>query len=270
MQPLVSVIIPTFERSDLLKRALDSVKAQSYTNLEVIIVDDSRDFKDKSFFDNYSFSINYKHRTTPRGAPSARNTGIELSHGKFIAFLDDDDTWYPDKIKLQVEQLHAHPWSPLCITYSHDKRFNHERINKPSRIISHKQLIKSFNLSSTSSYLVRASSLQKLKKLDGYYFDESLNSGQEYDLALRLTKNNDDVITLQKTLITQNSSPNQISENWYKKISGIIQLYQKHHKDYQPIDHIKTLGLLVLFTSAYIFGNRIYSIIIPIKEIYEE
>jgi len=162
-----------------------------------------------------------------------------------------------------------HPWTPLCITYSHDLRFNHDRINKPPRVVTHKELIKSFNLSSTSSYLVRKYALDITRKIDGYYFDETLKSGQEYDLAIRITKNEHDVITIEEPLITQYSSDSQISENWSRKITGIMQLYKKHHQEYSFIDHIKTIGLLALFASAFILGNRIYSLIIPIKEVYE-
>jgi len=270
MNPLVSVIIPTYKRESLLTRALHSVATQTYQNLEVIIIDDSPTQKPKSFFGEFDdLNIIYIHNEKKQGAPHARNIGISESKGEFIAFLDDDDTWQSTKIEKQVNEMLSHLWCPLCITYSHDLRFNHDRINKPPRIITHKDLIKSFNLSSTSSYLVRKYALDITRKIDGYYFDETLKSGQEYDLAIRITKNEHDVITVEEPLITQYSGDSQISENWSNKISGIMRLYTKYHHEYALIDHIKTVGLLGLFSFGYIFGNRIYSIIIPIKEVYE-
>jgi glycosyltransferase involved in cell wall biosynthesis len=245
-KPLVSVVIPTIpSREQLLKRAIKSVKSQTYQNIEILPV------------------------TEGNNACEARNIGISKAKGEFIAFLDDDDTWEPTKIEKQVHELLSHPWCPLCITYSHDLRFNQDRINKPPRVITHREIIKSFNLSSTSSYLVRKYALVIIRKLDGHYFDESLKSAHEYDLAIRITREGHDVITVEEPLITQYSTDDSISENWGNKISGIMRIYTKHHKDYQMFDHIKTVGLLGLFLFGYIFGNKIYRIIVPIKELYE-
>jgi len=269
-EPLVSVVIPTYERVDLLKRALESVNKQTYENLEVVIIDDSKTTKPDNFFDGLDrFPIHYIHNEQRSGAPAARNQGISKSSGSFIAFLDDDDTWEPTKIEKQIKLFHHHPQASICITYSHDLRFDHDRINAPPRKVTHEDLIKSFNLSSTSSYLVRDYALKIQHAIDGYYFDTSLESGQEYDLAIRLTKHKHYVICVEEALITQYPGDKQISENWTKKIKGIMQLYQKHHKEYSSIDHIKTLGLLMLFFLAFLIGNRIYNIIIPVKEMYE-
>jgi glycosyltransferase involved in cell wall biosynthesis len=155
-EPLVSVVIPTYERTELLKKALESVNKQTYENLEIIIIDDSQTTKPDDFFDGLDkYTIKYIHNEQRNGAPAARNQGISKSSGSFIAFLDDDDTWEPTKIEKQIKLFHNHPQASICITYSHDLRFNHDRINAPPRKVTHEDLIKSFNLSSTSSYLVR-------------------------------------------------------------------------------------------------------------------
>ena len=268
-EPLVSVVIPTYKREENLKRALESVSNQSYDNIEIIIVDDSPDMKPQEFFKGYNFGIRYIHNKIRRGAPAARNQGVDKATGDFIAFLDDDDIWDERKIEWQIREFEEHPQASICITYSHDLRFAHDRINAPPPKVLHKELIKSFNLSSTSSYLVRAYALKLQKQKDGYIFDEDLLSGQEYDLAIRLTDKNHYVVCVQIPLITQYSGEGQISENWSRKISGIMQLYNKHHKEYEMIDHIKTLGLLGLFFMGFFIGNKIYNIIIPIKEMYE-
>ena len=101
--PLVSVIIPTYNRKHLLKEALGSVFSQTYKNLQVIVVDDGStdntqdiisDFKDKRI--TY---IKQGHR----GASSARNKGIENAKGEYTAFLDSDDRWLPTKIEKQMD-----------------------------------------------------------------------------------------------------------------------------------------------------------------------
>ena len=133
-EPLVSVVIPTYRRANLLKRALESVNKQTYENLEVVIVDDSETTKPGNFFDGLErFPIHYIHNEQRNGASAARNQGISKASGSFIAFLDDDDTWEPTKIEKQIELFHHHPQASICITYSHDLRFDHDRINAPPR-----------------------------------------------------------------------------------------------------------------------------------------
>jgi glycosyltransferase involved in cell wall biosynthesis len=110
MCPIVSVIIPTYNRAALLKRAVDSVLGQTYQHFELIVVSDgSTDNTDeviKSFNDN---RIRYLKHGKSRGASAARNTGIKASKGKYIAFLDDDDEWLPKKLEKQVLLIQSLP-----------------------------------------------------------------------------------------------------------------------------------------------------------------
>jgi len=116
------------KRKKLLERAIRSVEKQTYKNIEIVVVAEGS------------------------SATEARNIGIDRANGKFIAFLDDDDEWMPEKTEKQIQVMNKHPECPLVICYSHDMRFNQDRINKPPEIIAHKMIIKSFNLSSTSTY----------------------------------------------------------------------------------------------------------------------
>lgn len=100
--PEVSVIIPTCNRPDKIPLTIASVVKQTFTDLEIIIVNDGEDdkvvqrainkFKDKR--------INYLMNQRRKGANGARNTGFEKAKGRYIAFLDDDDIWYPDKYRV--------------------------------------------------------------------------------------------------------------------------------------------------------------------------
>lgn len=95
---LVSVIIPTYKRPNMLGRAIDSVLGQSYTNIEVVVVDDNSDgdkyrLETIQYMERYAndYRVKYiKHKTNQNGS-AARNTGIQNSVGEYIAFLDDDD-----------------------------------------------------------------------------------------------------------------------------------------------------------------------------------
>lgn len=102
-KPLVSVVIPTYNRAGLIDRSLESAFAQTYDNLEVIVVDDgSTDNTEEVLPSTWGDRIRY-HRQENQGAGAARNTGIGLAQGEFVAFLDSDDEWSRDKIEKQVE-----------------------------------------------------------------------------------------------------------------------------------------------------------------------
>lgn len=112
-EPLVSVVIPTYKRADLIEKSLQSVLNQTYKNIEIIIVDDndpkSEDRKNTSnlinkYMAKYS-NITYVKLDKNSGGCVARNKGLELSKGKYINFLDDDDLFHKDKIKKQVEKI---------------------------------------------------------------------------------------------------------------------------------------------------------------------
>ena len=260
----VSVIIPTYNRLNTLKRAIETCISQTYKDIEIIIVDDTKKSQQEMIDSYHDDRIVYVHNANPQGSPIARNIGIEKSKSEYIAFLDDDDEWYPTKIEKQMQLMMSHPNIGLVICYSLDKRFGRERINIPPEVITHRMVLKSFNLSSTSSYLVRKDVID-----ESGGFDTSLPSAQEYDLAIQLSKNYK-VCCIPEVLMIQYSTDGQISENWGRKIKGIMALYGKYHKEYDIIDHVKTVGLLCLFSFGFLLGNRIYNVIIPMKERYEK
>ena len=104
--PLVSVVIPTYGRSNLLGRAIDSVLNQTYGNIEIIVVDDngignSHQRQTEELLQKYierNEIIYIKHQKNSGGSV-ARNTGIRSSKGEYVALLDDDDEWFPDKLE---------------------------------------------------------------------------------------------------------------------------------------------------------------------------
>ena len=105
----VSVIIPTYNRRDYVQEAIDSVLAQRYTNYEIIVIDDgSTDGTGEALRARYGDRIRYEWQEN-QGESVARNRGIELARGEFVAFLDSDDLWFPRKLGKQVEFMEANP-----------------------------------------------------------------------------------------------------------------------------------------------------------------
>ena len=118
-QPLVSVIIPVYNGARFLRAALESVFAQTYRPLEVIVVDDGS--ADDSGVIAQSFPEVRYIRQENQGVAAARNNGLKAARGEFFAFLDQDDLWTPEKLKLQLEHLLNNP--ELGYTLTHQQFF---------------------------------------------------------------------------------------------------------------------------------------------------
>ena len=113
--PLVSVVIPTYNRSDIVRRSIDSVLEQSYGSVEIIVVDDGSTDATRDVLQQYGDRILSIHQENC-GPSVARNTGVGLASGEFIAFLDSDDTWKPTKIARQIRlMLAGGERVPCCI-----------------------------------------------------------------------------------------------------------------------------------------------------------
>ena len=185
----VSVIIPTYQRPKFLRLALESVLVQTFPHFEVIVVDDaSRDRTPeivKEFNDN---RVRYLAHEINKGGSAARNTGISHARGKYIAFLDDDDEWLPEKLRLQIDVLEkSRP--EVGGVYTGCTKINRDN----GKVVSHKTptqrghmfsrlLIKNC-ISSTSSILLKKECFERVG-----LFDESLPSFQDYDLCLRISR----------------------------------------------------------------------------------
>jgi glycosyltransferase involved in cell wall biosynthesis len=116
MMPRVSVVLPTRNRKDSLARALASVEAQRYREFEVVVVDDASTDGTASWLREKWPAVSLVELARPSGAAAARNRGVERSRGEIVAFLDDDDTWHPSYLEVQLSQFEANPEVDLCST----------------------------------------------------------------------------------------------------------------------------------------------------------
>lgn len=106
LMPIVSVVIPTRNRAELLTRAIKSVLAQSFSDWELVVIDDASTDHTQNVLIGYATAdsrIKIRRCSVPNGAAAARNIGIEAARGDYVAFLDDDDEWLPDKLERQLE-----------------------------------------------------------------------------------------------------------------------------------------------------------------------
>jgi len=116
LYPKVSIIVATFNREKLLREAICSVLAQTYENFELIVIDDGSTDNTSAMVSEFDDArLHYRHLEN-RGRSCARNAGLQLAKGKYIAFLDSDDLYLPDKLALQVSYLDTHPETGMIYT----------------------------------------------------------------------------------------------------------------------------------------------------------
>ena len=183
--PEVSVIIPTYNRSDRVVRAVQSVLDQSFKDLEILVVDDGSTDDTEARLVHYGTSITYMRQSANRGVSAARNKGIENSNGTWIAFLDSDDYWLKDKLRFQMKFLRRTPDAVACQTEEiwirRGRRVNPKKIHKkPSGEIFQHSL--RLCLVSPSSVILKRSVFDEIG-----LFDETLEAAEDYDLWLRIS-----------------------------------------------------------------------------------
>jgi glycosyltransferase involved in cell wall biosynthesis len=189
---LVSVVIPTFNRSKVVHEAIDSVLTQTYNNIELIIVDDGSTDDTLSQLHRYGDRITVVSQKNG-GPAAARNLGILKCNGDLIAFLDSDDVWHTTKIERQISLLSRLDKSvPCCIT-NIEMRWNDRRITSFDNSWLHTELDEGIWLNVSEvlatrfvlfnqAVMIRRTALEKCG-----HFDESLRILEDGDLALRLS-----------------------------------------------------------------------------------
>ena len=120
-EALVSIVMPAHKSGKFIGKAIDSVIAQTYRNWELIVVDDASTDNTAGVVDKYTKKdsrIKYHRLDKNSGAAVARNTAIELAHGKYMAFLDSDDAWFPDKLTKQISFMEDNAYLFTCTSYT--------------------------------------------------------------------------------------------------------------------------------------------------------
>lgn len=209
-QPRVSVVIPTFNRAANAMRAVQSALAQTEPAVEVLLVDDGSTDATQAAFADPPARVRYLRKPNG-GASSARNVGLRRAHGQYVALLDSDDEWAPDKLARQLAAMGKDYVAAAC---------RHVHINadgtrqeKPERLPGHDQhLFRDLygNLSlKTSSLLFRRHLIEKTG-----LFHERFPISNDWDFFLRLARvvNNSGLVVLPQALVTVHRSDNSISK----------------------------------------------------------
>ena len=230
--PFISVIIPTYNRADLLKQALDSLATQTFRDFETIVVDDGSRDHTSEVIPAHSTGCQYiviNHSGLPA---VARNAGIKVARGEWIAFLDSDDTWLPDKLQKQVEVLKRFPAIGLLCTNAYvtsdspvapgNRLYFTEHAHQGMKNIV--ELIQD-NFVITSTMLVRRS---LIISTGAFSENPRLRAIEDYDLWLRLASYSD-INFLDEGLATYHDSAQSLRseqslENYWR---GIILIFDR-------------------------------------------
>jgi glycosyltransferase involved in cell wall biosynthesis len=183
MTPLVSVVIPTYNRWPMVDEAVASVLAQNYKDFEVIVIDDGSEDGTIEQLGKYGTRIRLFSESR-RGVAAARNSGVRQSTGRYVAFLDSDDLWKPKKLEVQVGFMESHLGAEICQTEEVWIR-NGVRVNPKKK---HLKPSGDIFRASLDLCLVSPSAVMMTRKLFDRQggFDESFPVCEDYDLWLRV------------------------------------------------------------------------------------
>jgi glycosyltransferase involved in cell wall biosynthesis len=217
--PTVSVIIPTYNRANFIDKAIKSVLNQNYQDFEIIVVDDgSTDNTEETVKSFNNFKIRYICHTNNQGVSAARNNGIRASRGKYIALLDSDDEWLPEKLDKQIKVFKSE-FPEVGVVYSNvlyidESGKNMNKLGNPKKIEGHiyEDLLGGNYVGTSSTLLIKKECFNRVGS-----FDDLLDAENDWDMWIRIAKYYRFVL-IKVPLVKYRFHSNRISNNPELKI----------------------------------------------------
>lgn len=241
MQTLVSIITPVYNREKQLPKAIDSVIKQTYRNWELIIIDDRSTDNTKEAVSRYigkDKRIKYIKNTHKQGPAGARNQGIEVAKGDYIAFLDSDDFWEEDKLEIQLREMVKKNNSFSCTA--------NKRINCPIQV-SYKIKTEDrsgdvFNQFLRNNFILTSAVMIKKEAINEVgLFDENLFTSSDFDMWLRISKKFE-LLFIDKQLATYVRGTEFINDATLKKTGKIPDRHKDRLRIYNKLKRIYKLN----------------------------
>ncbi len=238
---LVSVIITTYQRPVFLERAIKSILNQTYSEIELIVVDDNNGDSEarqltESLIKKYPDIVYVKHAEN-KGANAARNSGIQSAKGEYIAFLDDDDEFLESKIKKQVEIAKKYKSDNGVLVFTSYNVIGNQSLQKSrwsnkikDRLyLPERDLIFTGNFIGSNSFVLM--DRKSIELVNGY--DETLQSSQDWDLYIRLSNLGVRLVGINEVLVNYFSdhAEQRITTIKEKRISGFYAINEKYKNE---------------------------------------
>jgi glycosyltransferase involved in cell wall biosynthesis len=250
----VSVIIPAYNREKTIERAINSVISQTYQNFEIIIVDDNSTDGTVSLIQKYENNeprIHHLQHHKNLGAQAARNTGIKAARGEWIAFLDSDDEWLPNRIQAGLSL--ANEWGVYVVhSNCYLKEENTELKLLEGPLLSGNIYIDLLEHPGPTfpGLLVRKECFEHI-----HYLDETIVSFQEWDTSIRLAKFYPFAYVEEPLFIYHLHKGDTISKDSKRRVEGWSQIVKKHHEEI-----IRVAGFDALLKHYQILATQYYTI----------
>jgi glycosyltransferase involved in cell wall biosynthesis len=233
--PKISIIIPTYNSSLFLKRTVKSVLSQTFTDWELLMVDDCSTDNTAELIEEFTKQDSriklYKTPQNSGGPATAKNIGINNAQGEYVAFLDHDDEWLPEKLKKQLELFETSKNEKLGLVSC----YINIRDNNTKKIISkHRTLYKENTLSMLLQYnfLVTSScvmtKLEILKKVG--LFDTDFKVSDDWDMWLRIIKSRYELDFIPECLVDYFVHENNLSSNKEREVEEFKLLFNKNNE----------------------------------------
>jgi len=212
MKPVLTIVIPTFNRADFLKESIQSVLSQTFTDFELIVVDDGSTDPTREVVREFP-QVHYVPCPENSGVSHARNLGIKLARGRYICFLDSDDLWVKNKLERQIGWMESHADCQICYT---DEIWIRKgvRVNPMNKHRKYSGDIFPYCLPlciiSPSSVLMRASLFEEVGK-----FDEDMAVCEDYDLWLRISLKYPVHFIEEKLIVKRGGHQDQLSSKYW-------------------------------------------------------
>ena len=247
-QELVTAIITTHNRLELLKRAIESVFAQTYNNIELIVVDDASTDGTSKYCTQQPLRYIFIPKEESKGGNYARNQGIRAAKGKYVAFLDDDDYWLPTKIEKQVALIESkdcelvHCGRKLEIVKG-DKVIYRDLLPNPLDYGDmHKKILLTI-CTTTTNILAKRDALFEVG-----LFDENLRFWQEYELTIRLAQRKpfyfvNEVLSVYRI---DTSDCHRLTNKYEKWKDAVRYIHKKHARLYGRLNSIERFRVKLL------------------------
>lgn len=211
MKELVTVVIPTYNRAKYIEETIKSVIGQKYPNIEIIVIDDGSTDNTEQVVSKYRSQLTYIHQeNSERGA--SRNHGLRLAKGKFIAFLDSDDLWLPDKISQELEMLQNNPAAGVVYSDALSIDANGRQLKTIKRKTYSGRVTEKLlenNFISMSAHLAKT---DFIRKISGFVEDRNLSGSEDWEMWVRLSTITEFIYLPKTTTKIRTHSENTMSD----------------------------------------------------------